>query len=477
MVVPPPTVTTPQREATLADPETVPGVAATSSIGARCDTVNRPRGRVAAAASPPHTGGSWGSPQDHHPPVRAGRDGPGSASLAVRRAVRRAPRTVGVVSAPLDAPPAKLDAPPTVWGGDPPPVPAWAAAGPVRVPPARRSPRWLPLPVLVCVPFAVAEPLAEAVVFPIVGAAALIVAVCVAATIRWVGRDTSVDPQLAVAGAAWGATVAVTAAVVAASLIISASPNVDGGTYITTVGPVIEEVAKAGFVWWCLRRLRTLHSPLEGIVAAWWCAAGFAFVENIGYFYDAALSGELATVFVVRGVASPFAHLLFGTVVGATAGYAGQRCWTLRRSASTVAVATIAAAFLHGSWNRIAYTAAEGAAGTAGNAALIAGAVGFVIMFWALAAAVAVLRDAEGARGYHQRQCAEQAHPALVRLGEGERRRVAALLCEKVDDADEGERQIRLAVALRDAAGRSPARGPRAGVWRRSPRAGGLAPR
>lgn len=458
MAAPPLTVTTPLCEATLPDASTVQACAAMSSIAVECDSWNRPCGRFRRPPGPTPTGRDGSGSVDPRAWVKHPETGAVGISRVVnpthvhhQRAGTGAPCTVGgVTDTALPATP-RPAAPPTVWCPGPPPVPDWAAVGPTPARRQRRLPPWLPAPVLLFAPFAVAEPLAAAAVFPSIGVAAVVVAAAVGLVIRWVSKGGTTGAPIGVAGVGWGATVAVTIAVAAAQLVAAGASHVDDVTYITVLGPFVEEFAKAGFVLWALWRLRGIGTVIDGIVAAWWCAVGFAFVENIGYFYDAEITGNLAAVVVVRGVASPFAHLLFATVVGAAAGWAATRCWGKRRTAGAVGVAAIAASFIHGAWNRVAYTASLAEPGGGELAAIGASAIGFAVMFWVLAAAVAVTRDAERRRLAVLTTAAVDAHPSLAGLEARDVARYATLATAQVDPVDEGERQVRLRHTLRHA--------------------------
>ncbi|MBP3043370.1 PrsW family intramembrane metalloprotease [Arthrobacter jiangjiafuii] len=100
--------------------------------------------------------------------------------------------------------------------------------------------------------------------------------------------------------------------------------------------PVVEETAKAlGVLILVFTRRSHFDGPVDGIVYAGTVAAGFAFTENILYFGSALLASgglgvELGFVFVLRGLFSPFAHVLFTSAVGLCLGFAVARGGTLR---------------------------------------------------------------------------------------------------------------------------------------------------
>lgn len=150
--------------------------------------------------------------------------------------------------------------------------------------------------------------------------------------IRWVDRWDP-EPRGALAFAfLWGAgaSVAVTlllgptvTALLSAGLD-GASPDVVGPVF---QAPLVEEAAKGlGVLILALSRRSHFDGPVDGIVYAGTVAAGFAFTENVLYF-GAALTdpeglGGLVTVFVMRGLFSPFAHVMFTGALGLVLGLA-----------------------------------------------------------------------------------------------------------------------------------------------------------
>ena len=102
---------------------------------------------------------------------------------------------------------------------------------------------------------------------------------------------------------------------------------------ITTViqAPLVEEAAKGlGVLLLVFVRRSHFDGPLDGIVYAGVVGAGFAFTENILYFsaalFEAGGMGlQLGFVFVLRGLFSPFAHVLFTAAVGLSLGIAVRK--------------------------------------------------------------------------------------------------------------------------------------------------------
>ncbi|MER2135418.1 MAG: PrsW family intramembrane metalloprotease [Arthrobacter sp.] len=102
---------------------------------------------------------------------------------------------------------------------------------------------------------------------------------------------------------------------------------------ITTViqAPLVEEAAKGlGVLLLVFVRRSHFDGPLDGIVYAGVVGAGFAFTENILYFSAALFEAggvglQLGFVFVLRGLFSPFAHVLFTAAVGLGLGIAVRK--------------------------------------------------------------------------------------------------------------------------------------------------------
>jgi len=153
--------------------------------------------------------------------------------------------------------------------------------------------------------------------------------------IRWVDRWEP-EPRGALWFAfLWGAAVSVAIAlVVDLGVQLAVAFTTPGGAAdeaITAVvqAPVVEEVAKGlgvllvyAFARW------QFDGPVDGLVYAATVAAGFAFTENIIYFGSALIEGgasSLGATFVVRGIFSPFAHVLFTACTGLAIGIAARR--------------------------------------------------------------------------------------------------------------------------------------------------------
>jgi RsiW-degrading membrane proteinase PrsW (M82 family) len=161
---------------------------------------------------------------------------------------------------------------------------------------------------------------------------------------------------------AWGAVVATT---VALALQLAEQVLADRSELFsaTVVAPLTEEATKGLFVllllWW---RRDEIDGVLDGLVYAGLVGVGFAFTENILYFAGAYTGGDVvgsglgaaSTVFVLRGVVSPFAHPLFTAAVGVGAGVAvgSRRRWV--RVVAPMAGYAVAVG-MHAAWNASAF--------------------------------------------------------------------------------------------------------------------------
>lgn len=140
--------------------------------------------------------------------------------------------------------------------------------------------------------------------------------------------------------------------------------------------PLGEEVLKALGVLVAVRR-RRLRNWFDGLVYAGFVGAGFALVENVVYFFEAAETGQLPVVFVGRGLATPFAHPLFTMFTGIFVGR-----FALRRSPLALLGLPIAVA-LHAGWN---------AASLLGEVYAAAMLLTAVVLFWIVFAILVLVR-------------------------------------------------------------------------------------
>jgi protease PrsW len=175
----------------------------------------------------------------------------------------------------------------------------------------------------------------------------------------WLDRYEPEPRSLLALGLAWGGFVAT-----AAALFLQGLGGVVGGLtnaqQLSIFAPLTEEATKGAFLflllWW---RRHELDGILDGIVYAGMVGIGFAFTENVLYLAAAYHGTEgvapggadaLTGTFLVRCLASPFAHPLFTAFTGIGVGIAvATRSVPVRMIAPLAGYA--AAVCAHGLWN------------------------------------------------------------------------------------------------------------------------------
>ncbi|MET1035045.1 MAG: PrsW family intramembrane metalloprotease [Arthrobacter sp.] len=231
-----------------------------------------------------------------------------------------------------------------VDGHGAPPTPAWPERRPARTvgPAARHGRAWsgvgtvaafvLCSVVLVLVGVWLAGRLGPETLF-VVGLLALVPLGICAAGLWWVDRwDPEPKSALGLA-VVWGAGASVVLTLLVAEAVTMPlavlAPAADAELLGAVVqAPLVEELAKGlGVLLVFLVAWSHFDGPIDGIVYGGAVGAGFAFTENILYFSGAvAESGsEALSVFVMRGLLSPFAHVLFTAWTGFALGLAASR--------------------------------------------------------------------------------------------------------------------------------------------------------
>ncbi len=150
----------------------------------------------------------------------------------------------------------------------------------------------------------------------------------------WLDRYEPEPRRYKWAAVVWGGVVAVALAL-GAQILIQRTWDVSDTNMATFVAPLTEEPAKGLFLLLTfLRSRRVIDGVIDGLVYAGLVGLGFAYVENIGYYAasylgspDIAMKGAdaVTTTFIVRGLASPFAHPLFTSAFGIAIGLAVAR--------------------------------------------------------------------------------------------------------------------------------------------------------
>jgi protease PrsW len=179
------------------------------------------------------------------------------------------------------------------------------------------------------------------------------------ACLLWLDRYEPEPRRLLVGGLLWGVFVAT-----AIALLLEGVGGFVGGLsdkrMLELGAPLAEEASKGLFLllllWW---RRSELDGILDGIVYAGMVGVGFAFTENILYLasaYDGSPDvgpggvDALTGTFILRCLASPFAHPLFTACTGVGVGIAvGSRRRWVRIVAPVVGYAC--AVLAHAAWN------------------------------------------------------------------------------------------------------------------------------
>lgn len=198
-------------------------------------------------------------------------------------------------------------------------------------------------------------------VFLICGALALIPLTICVTTLRWIDKWEPEPVPALILGFCWGAGMAVITSLVVGSwvqpLLMSGNGTADADMVGAVIqAPLVEEISKgAGVLLLFFLRRKTFDGPIDGLVYAGIIAAGFAFTENILYFGQAlqeadGAAGGLISIFVLRGLMSPFAHVMFTAVLGVCVGFAARNGGT-GMVLIAWCVGLIPAMFLHGLWN------------------------------------------------------------------------------------------------------------------------------
>lgn len=186
------------------------------------------------------------------------------------------------------------------------------------------------------------------------GIVAFVPAVFYLMILLWLDRYDP-EPAWLLAGAfAWGGLFAILVSGVANSIFGAIAGNTLAGV---VSAPIFEEGTKGlGVLLIALLFRREFDSVVDGIVYAGVVALGFATVENISY-YGRSLNtngmGGLVVTFILRGVLSPFAHVLFTSMTGIGCGIARETHNKVLRVVSPVA-GYVGAMMLHAFWNGVA---------------------------------------------------------------------------------------------------------------------------
>ncbi|WP_127472642.1 PrsW family intramembrane metalloprotease [Microbacterium sulfonylureivorans] len=177
--------------------------------------------------------------------------------------------------------------------------------------------------------------------------------------VRIVDRWEPEPLNLVIFAVAWGGIAAVGIALgvdlVLSFVFGSASTPESEAVSAIIQAPIVEEFGKGlGVYIIFLAARRAFDGPVDGIVYGALIGAGFAFTENIQYFAVSFLEGGAAdttVTFFMRGILSPFAHVMFTSVTGFALGLAARRGATAGRAIGPWVLGMIGATTLHALWN------------------------------------------------------------------------------------------------------------------------------
>jgi RsiW-degrading membrane proteinase PrsW (M82 family) len=167
----------------------------------------------------------------------------------------------------------------------------------------------------------------------------------------WLDRWEPEPSRLLLFGFLWGATIAVVVSII---FELATSHVLGTGATLKFFGPLIEEATKGAFLLVMLTgvRRKEFDGVIDGLVYAGVTAAGFAYIENIGYIADSFGQGTdtgVATI-VMRLIIGPFAHPLFTSLTGIGVGMAVAHPRSPLRFVYP-AVGFVGAVALHAAWN------------------------------------------------------------------------------------------------------------------------------
>ncbi|WP_104181748.1 PrsW family intramembrane metalloprotease [Arthrobacter sp. B0490] len=179
--------------------------------------------------------------------------------------------------------------------------------------------------------------------------------------LRWIDRWDPEPRGARLFAFLWGAGASVVVTLLLGTYVVDLLGSALATTSPEVIGPVlqaplVEEFAKGlGVLILVYTRRSHFDGPVDGIVYAGTVAAGFAFTENILYFgaavRDSGDAGALAGVFILRGLFSPFAHVMFTSLLGFVLGYALSRGGGNARILGAFVLGLVPAIAGHMLWN------------------------------------------------------------------------------------------------------------------------------
>ena len=241
------------------------------------------------------------------------------------------------------------------------PAPASPAAVPVKPRAGRTAPVWI-IGVIVLIMVGLIGYFLSAI-----GPAASIIGMLLAVVplaavlfaVRIIDRWEPEPRGLLVLAVAWGAVAAVGITLgvdILITLVLGADDSLARDAFSAVVqAPIVEEIAKGlGVYLIFVTARRAFDGPIDGVVYGALAGAGFAFTENIQYFAISLIEGgvgDVSATFFVRGILSPFAHVMFTSVTGFALGLAARRGASPGRAVGPWVLGMIGAITLHALWN------------------------------------------------------------------------------------------------------------------------------
>ena len=167
----------------------------------------------------------------------------------------------------------------------------------------------------------------------------------------------------------WGAAASVAIALVFDYIVQIARALAGVGESFATAflgavvqAPIVEEFGKGLgilILFWAVRS--HFEGPVDGLVYGSMIAVGFAFTENIQYF-GLALTTDgpagVSEIFFLRGILSPFAHVMFTAFMGILLGMASRRTGAFGAIGYFV-LGLIPAILLHAFWNGMSFIVSD----------------------------------------------------------------------------------------------------------------------
>jgi len=173
--------------------------------------------------------------------------------------------------------------------------------------------------------------------------------------VRLVDRWEPEPRRLLFFAVAWGAVAAVAIALGVDLLLLLTFGRLDPAFSSVVQAPVVEELAKGlGLLLLYTGARRAFDGPVDGIVYGALIGAGFAFTENVQYFATSLIEGgalQVGTTFFLRAILSPFAHVMFTSMLGFAFGLAARRSLSTGAALRYAVPGLVAAMLLHGLWN------------------------------------------------------------------------------------------------------------------------------